>query len=650
MLRFGHVRMDESLKIRLLKAVGNDSAMQAILASMMERTHAEFCAFHTERDRELAYVMIEGRELSARLPELREKLRNAYRMFTNGFGAQEEEPIERIFCRRSGSNVAYLVAGTRIESYFLVPLTFGSKVRGVLFFGSIRKEAFGRSDIAVFRSLADEGEDGAPLVFRVGGDREVLERILEGLPSGAALVSPDGRIVSANRSFGQILELDGETPESVYEVGTVSCFSLHGVWDEFSILQRDVIDREIEGNCVPERYLSVSWTRLDNLSEDVGSLVIVRDATPAREERAAREETVAMVAHELRTPLAALKSSLAIVEAGGAAGAGRFLANAMRTVDRLGRLVDSLIDSSTARIDERALAPAPHRVRAFLDDVSALFVEPMRKKGIAFSIRVDERSAVLTFDRDRIEQVLQNLLANSMRHVPAGGSISIEAAPRDRSPRGIVPDALLGALPPLAFADLAVRDSGSGIPAEVAGAVNADGGASNRPGRSSKGLGLVIAKRLVRLHGGSLVIEEGARGGSAVHLYLPVDPETARVVQRCRDLESRLEEMLARGLAPAVAFVRKAPGASWEGAAGSWHRVPVINPPRGVKSGEEALLWPLSDTCAIALSARITRTGETPSAWATAPGEGGTLGELLSAALERLERDEPAGVMKGATA
>ena len=80
--------MDESLKIRLLKAIGNDSVMQAVLAAMMERTQAEFCAFYHGAGRELVYIMVESRELSPRIPEIREKLQNTYRMFTNGSSAR----------------------------------------------------------------------------------------------------------------------------------------------------------------------------------------------------------------------------------------------------------------------------------------------------------------------------------------------------------------------------------------------------------------------------------------------------------------------------------------------------------------------------------------------------------------------------------
>ncbi|HVO76646.1 MAG TPA: ATP-binding protein [Candidatus Bathyarchaeia archaeon] len=639
--------MDESFKIRLLKAVGNDSVMQAILANMMERTQAEFCAFHTARDRELVYIMVESRELSPRLPELRQKLRNAYRMFTNGHGSPEGEALEKIYCRRSGADVAYLVSGSRIESYFLVPVSFGSKVRGVLFFGSIRKEAFGKNDIAVFRNLADEGEDTVPLVFRIGGDKEVLERLIEAVPIGAALVSPDGRIVSANRLFGALLGLDGELPENVYEVGNVSCLNLHGLWEEFSILQSDVIDREIEGTCVPERFLSASWVGLDDLSPDVGSLVTVRDVTAAREQADTRDEMVAMVAHELRTPLTALKSSLGIVAGSGSAGGEKFLSNAIRTVNRLGKLVDSLIDSSSARIDERPLTVAPHDVREYLEEISMLFLEPMHRKEIDFRIEVHEACSNLTFDRDRIEQVLQNLLANSIKHVPSGGSISISASPCGDTPPRILPRALARYLPQMTFADLCVRDSGDGIPSQIAREINL-GGSSRGVGKGSKGLGLIIARRLVRMHGGAMAIEEGMETGNAVHVYIPADRNTAALAQTYGTIELRFERMLSKGLTPAVACVFKEAREEWPDAVRSWRPAPVIDPGRNETPERTAFLWPLSDVLAVAIAPRIDAGEGQRSGWAIGPGEGALLKDLIAIALERLEQNELAPVMKGA--
>jgi signal transduction histidine kinase len=700
--------MAESLKIRLLKSVGNDLSMRAALAGMMERTRAELCGFYTARDREFIYIMLESRELSPRIGDVREKLKTTYRMFTNGVSA-EEEPREKIYWRKEGAQVAYLVRGSKIESYFLVPVTFGSKVRGVLYFGSVRKEAFGRSDIAVFRRLADEGEDRGPIMFRLGGEKEILERLLEVVPQGAALVSPDGRIAAVNGSFGRILRLSGQVPETVYEVSAASSFNLGGLWEEFGILQRNISGRELRSASGPDRYLSVSWVRLEDLSEDATSLVLFSDITGWREQAEAREEMIAMVAHEIRTPLTALKSSLSILEGlnaeaekrgarlpGGEtgdhpcepskSGSRRFLSNAVRTVDRLGRLVDGLIDSSAARIDERQFKAEPHDVREFLESISALFIEPMRRRGIDFAIRVDETSSVLIFDRDRLEQVVQNLLANSMKHVPEDGKVSISVNRCDACADRMIPYSLFRHVGPFAFADLCVTDSGGGIPPLVADRVNTDDSSLERPARASKGLGLLIAMRLVRLHGGSLVIEEGREDGSSVHVYLPADQATARIVQGYRTVETKLDEMLASGVAPTVFCLAKSSALPWHDQAHGWRSIPLVNPKRGERSEGSVFLWPLTDRFALALSASrkladepdslmaeseeiscshegsardcAPSTGRAPAqagsglgvGWAAAPREGSSLESLLTVAVKRMEGAVSAPMMKGVPA
>jgi signal transduction histidine kinase len=607
--------MNESLKMRILKAIGNDSAMLAVLAGLMERTKAEFCAFITMRETELVYIMAESRDLSLHVPEIREKLKNTYRMFLNRRSSSWPAAIEKIFFRGNGINGAGRQSGSRIESYFLVPVAYGPQVRGVLFIGSVRKEAFGRKCIALFHSLADERDEKTPIVFRVNGEKEILERLLDALPSGVALFSPDGRIAGANRIFRELMNIDGDPSGNVYDVGNASCFNLHGIWEEFNILQSTIIDRELEGSCVPERYLTVSWAPLDTISPEIGSLALIREITSQRERAEAQEEEVAIVAHELRTPLSALKTSLAIIQ--GAADSGNecsngrrvgpdFLLSAAKTVDRLGRLVDGLVESSAARLDERPLRIESHDVRKFLDEITKLFVHPMEMREIDFVIDVDEACRNLMFDRDRIEQVIQNLLANSMKHVPGGGSISISIRACAGCPVRILPAELANLHPSMAFADLLLRDSGSGIPRDIA-ELNNTTESTERLVRASQGLGLVIAQRLMRMQGGSLFVDENIEKGSAVHLFLPVDKETARIVKRYRALQMKVDEMMAKGLASAIFVISKETSMSWDEVAEQFRPLPVINPEVKEMGDRDAFLWSLSESTALALVTRIDR-------------------------------------------
>jgi signal transduction histidine kinase len=653
--------MNDSLKTRILKAIGDDSAMPAVLSGLMERTKAELCALITMRETELVYIMAESKDLSMHVPEIREKLKNTYRMFTNGRSPSRPAAIEKIFYRGEGAGGGGRRSASRIESYFLVPVVYGPSVKGVLFIGSVRKQAFGRGDIELFHGLADERDEKTPILFRVGGEHEILARFLRAMPAGAAVVSPDGRIVSANGRFRELMNMDGDSSGSVYEAGKASCFNLHGIWEEFNILQNAIVGRELEGSCVPERFLNVSWVRLDGISPELGSLVLIRESTPQHEQAEALREEIAIVAHELRTPLAALKTSLAIAQA--RRSGPDFLASAAKTVDRLGRLVDGLVDSSGARYDARRLAIERHDARKFLEEITMLFVHPMEARGISFTIDVDDACRNLMFDRDRIEQVIQNLLANSMKHVPGGGTISIAVRACDGCPPGILPRELAMAHPALAFADLVVRDSGSGIPRDIAEMSNtAD--AAERPVKASQGLGLIIAKRLMRMQGGSLFIEENVESGSAVHLFLPVDQATARVVRRYRAFQMKADEMMAKGLVSAIFALSKEHSVSWDEVAERCRPAPVVNPEINERGDRDAYLWSLSERIALALVPRVDRLedpgaflgdppagigapGRVQAGWTISLREGTDLRDLLSMAFERMEDGLGARMLKG---
>ncbi len=656
-------RMDESLKKRILAAIGDDSVMPAVLSGLMERAGAELCALITARETELIYVMAESRDLAHHVSEIREKLKNTYRMFAHGRTCSRPAAIEKIFFRRNGITGAGGSGDSRIESYFLVPVAHGPRVSGVLFVGSVRKEAFARRDIALFHDLADDRDERTPLVFQIGAGTEMLGRFLDALPAGGALFAPDGRLVSANRIFRELMSMEDARAANVRDIARNSCFNLHGIWEEFNILQSSIVDRELEGSCVPERYLTVSWVLLDSISPEVGSLALLREITSQREQAEAREEDIAIVAHELRTPLAALKASLAIVQGAGEAGdpeAGErrtgpdFLTNAVRTVDRLGRLVDGLVDASSARIDERPFKIESIDTIRFLEEITALFLRPLEKRGIDFSVDVDDACRALMFDRDRIEQVIHNLLANSMKHVPAGGRISISVRPVAGCPARILPAGLADRLSAIAFADIAVRDSGSGIPREIAAMSNA-AETAERPVRASRGLGLVIAKRLVRMQGGSLVIDERVEQGSAVHLYLPVDRNTVRIVKRYRLMQMKVDELAARGYPAAVYVVVKDAAMPWDEVAEGCRPAPVINPEAREMGDHSAFLWSLSDRIGLALVAHADGVedpaafldGEARIGWAVSPREGVDLRDLVSAALERIHEGPTARTLKG---
>jgi len=190
---------------------------------------------------------------------------------------------------------------------------------------------------------------------------------------------------------------------------------------------------------------------------------------------AAQEQFVADASHELRTPLTALRLRLENGET----------ERALVEADRLARLVDELL--ALARVD---VAPPPAGA-VDLDDVVAERVELWNPLATERSLRLESerQGAVVRAGGARIEQVLDNLLANAIDASPAGSRILIAA--RDR--------------------ELHVVDEGPGLtPEQRRRAFDRFWRAARSPG---SGLGLAIAKRLVELDGGEIRLEQAPGGG-----------------------------------------------------------------------------------------------------------------------------------------
>ena len=150
-------------------------------------------------------------------------------MFSNRV-PEESRAGESVFSKSDGKNVSYLLGGSKIESYFFVPVMFSSRLQGVLFFGSVRKEAFSKNEIERFRRMADEDEgEGGAMIFRSGGEIEIIERLLERLPFGGAFMTEEGLIRTSNSRFRELVRVRGELPETIFEMSEVSPFNMRGI-------------------------------------------------------------------------------------------------------------------------------------------------------------------------------------------------------------------------------------------------------------------------------------------------------------------------------------------------------------------------------------------------------------------------------------
>jgi PAS domain S-box-containing protein len=237
-------------------------------------------------------------------------------------------------------------------------------------------------------------------------------------------------------------------------------------------------------------------------------VVIVRDVTERKAVERMKDEFVAMVSHELRTPLTALRGHVELVLDGDGGPVTemqrRFLQVATQSADRLGALINDLLDVAKIEAGRIQLRKELVDLSAVLQEVSATFRIEATRHGLAFREEIGTLPAVIG-DRDRLIQVFGNLVSNAIKYTRAG-EVGVSARP------------VYGAV------EVDVHDTGIGMtPDEQRQLFTKFFRSRDRsgPDPGGTGLGLVIVKGIVEGHGGTLAVESAPGAGTRVRVTLP---------------------------------------------------------------------------------------------------------------------------------
>jgi len=223
-----------------------------------------------------------------------------------------------------------------------------------------------------------------------------------------------------------------------------------------------------------------------------------------------RRELIANVSHELRTPITALQAVLENIVDGVAAADPATLRTALTQTERLSRLVTELLDLSRIDAGVHALDRGTFAVADLLADVvaEAEVAATAAERTIEFRVEVSPPEVAVNADRERLHQVVVNLLDNAVRHGPADGTVTV---------RGFAEaDRLV----------IEVADEGPGIPVEERHRVFERFTRGDRPTGGGTGLGLAIARWVVELHHGTISVVDVAGGpGCRIRVSLPAAGE-----------------------------------------------------------------------------------------------------------------------------
>jgi two-component system phosphate regulon sensor histidine kinase PhoR len=354
----------------------------------------------------------------------------------------------------------------------------------------------------------------------LSGERNRSSAILRSMVEGVAVIDAEERLVFYNRAFSEILNLDSAAAEGrplievVRNSDLLSLIRLALRGDEG--LQTDITigitqTQSFSITAAPVKALDVSATVGAPNEKPSGAVVVLHDVTELRRLERVRQDFVANVSHEFKTPLTAIQGFAETLLAGALddpENNRRFLEIIRNHAIRLARLTNDLLKLARIEAGKMELEFSSVGLLELIEACTETTLLKANRKEITLEITVPPQLPAVRGDAALLRDVLQNLLDNAIQYTPPRGHISVAAS---AGPREAV---------------ITVTDTGIGIPLSDSERIferfyRVDAARSREAGGT--GLGLSIAKHIVEAHGGKLWVESTVGQGSKFSFSLPLD-------------------------------------------------------------------------------------------------------------------------------
>ena len=356
---------------------------------------------------------------------------------------------------------------------------------------------------STFNYMADRLQN---TLEEVQGERDKLNTIFQHMTDGVAAFTSDGKLMHMNAATERLLGIRFVESEEM----------------RFADVFHDV-EQPTPGRNGAEKVVQMEIKRMGRAlhvlfapfgsKNDVerGIVAVVHDITEQRKLDDARREFVANVSHELRTPLTNIKSyTETLIDAAGdlpVETEKRFLSVIYNEGDRMTRIVKDLLTLSKLDYGRMDLKFVRFSMQEMLEAVYSAMVLDAEKNGHELKLEILDQMPFMNGDRERLEQVVVNIISNAIKYTPTGGHIGIRAVKRDDD-----------------HVMIQVSDDGMGIPAADIPRLferfyRVDKARSRAKGGS--GLGLAIAKEMVEAHQGTIDLQSTLDVGTTVTIILP---------------------------------------------------------------------------------------------------------------------------------
>jgi NtrC-family two-component system sensor histidine kinase KinB len=350
--------------------------------------------------------------------------------------------------------------------------------------------------------------------------QQQAQAAIDSLPDPVLIFDLEGRLLSTNRAAERILHVTVE--ESTGEPLARAEPPIRAVVDRVraKVLTDDAgyapagfdeaVRVSVKGGDGNDLFLLPRASRVTTEQGGlVGVTVILQDVTRVLRFDELKNNLVATVAHEFRTPLTSLRMAvhLCAEESVGPLNDKQLdlMQAARQDTERLQQIVDDLLDLSRIQSGRMELHRRRVSAESLVREAVLPFATSARDKNVALKTEIFPGLGEIDVDTERMQLVLANLIGNAIRYTPAGGGVVVRARPTDTA------------------TILEVQDTGPGIPKQYQTAVFDKFFRMPGSGSGGAGLGLYIAKEIAMAHGARLTLDSDAGQGSLFSIELPTE-------------------------------------------------------------------------------------------------------------------------------
>ncbi len=336
-------------------------------------------------------------------------------------------------------------------------------------------------------------------------EKEKLSNILSNMSDGVIATDKDERLILINQRALDLLGIK-EAQVKFKNINDI-------LGEQILTNSKDYLlyEHEVE-NDIKILKLTISYI-FHNNNEKVGAIIVLYDVTKEQKLEQIRQDFVANVSHELRTPLTTIKSYLEALEDGAINDkkiANNFIKVASQETDRMIRLVNDLLLLSRMEENKTIINKSLISIGEMIEDVVDRFNFKFRQKSIDYEINLPENIPLINADRDKIDQVLNNLISNAIKYTNKNGKILVTVYKINKN------------------LYVEIMDNGIGIPKNHFSRLferfyRVDKARSREMGGT--GLGLSISYEIIKAHQGEIYVESEMNRGTKFTFYIPIDEE-----------------------------------------------------------------------------------------------------------------------------